>query len=396
VLLIERPRTTSLPLLVTRSRMPARRIYLVASTGFPNYGDELIGAQWLRYLARTEPDAEVWLDSPSPGNSQLLLGDLHPNVRFVDTLFRLAWAAPTEEPDAVAEFAGHAVKNPGLVPRFALGVELLQGADVFHLLGGGYVNGVWPRHLLLLAAGSELASSFGVRAAMTGAGLAPAAAAPDLMGRLVDAYAIADVRDGASGEIAADGRVTVTGDDALLEHGDHLYDGRESRSVMVCAQSDHVDAGVEAVAQTVLGTLEKWGVDASQVGFVETMPGEDRRVFELIEPALSGIRFYPFVEVWRDGLPARRGQRWITTRYHVHLLAAAAHAWGVAVPVKPGYNDVEHESLVAAGSQWTIVAPGDVATEVHGESGLRTARVEEMAAAKQAVADAVYAARSSA
>ena len=47
--------------------MSGRRIYLVGSTGFPNYGDELVASQWLRYLAEHEPDAEVWLDSPAPG-----------------------------------------------------------------------------------------------------------------------------------------------------------------------------------------------------------------------------------------------------------------------------------------------------------------------------------------
>jgi hypothetical protein len=371
--------------------MSGRRIYLVASTGFPNYGDELIAARWLRYLAQTAPDAEVWLDSPSPGNSQLILGDLHPRVRFVDTLFRIAWEAPAEEPDAVLEFAHHAVTNPGFVPRFALGVELLHGADVFHVLGGGYLNGIWPRHLLLLAAGSVLASSYGARAAFTGAGLAPAIAERDLLSRLLEAYAVADVRDEFSRGLFADGRVTVTGDDAMLDHGESTYDGRESRSVMVCAQSDHVDAGIEAVARTVLTTLEKWGVDGSQVAYVETMPGEDRRVFDLIEPSLPEIGFIPFVELWRTGLPARRGQRWIATRYHAHLLAAAAQAWGVAIPVKAGYNDVEHRGLVEAGSQWSIVAPGETADAVHGESGLRPAQVEQMAAAKREVADTVYA-----
>jgi hypothetical protein len=371
--------------------MSARRIYLVASTGYPNYGDELIAARWLQYLARTAPDAEVWLDSPSPGNSQLLLGGLHPNVRFVDTLFRIAWAAPSEQPDEIVEFAGHAVKNPGLVPRFAFGVELLQSVDLFHVLGGAYVNSVWPRHLLLLAAGSALAESYGARAAFTGAGLSPAAASPDIMSRLVGGYAVADVRDERSREIASDDRVTVCGDDALLGLGDDTYDHRDSRSVMVCAQSDHVDAGVEAVAQTVQGTLAKWGVEGSQVGYVETMPGEDRRVFELIEPSFPDIAFYPFAEVWRHGLPARRGQRWISTRYHPHLLAAVAQAWGVAVPVKAGYNDVEHQSLVAAGTRWEIVNPGDVASQAHGEPELRPAKVEPMVAAKQAVADAVYA-----
>jgi hypothetical protein len=370
--------------------MSGRRIYLVASTGFPNYGDELIAARWLRYLARTAPDAEVWLDSPSPGNSQLLLGDLHPNVRFVDTLFRIAWAAPSEHPNEIVEFAEHAVKNPGLVPRFALGVELLQSADVYHILGGGYVNSVWPRHLLLLAAGASLSASFDVKAAVTGAGLAPPAADADVLNRLVDGYAIADLRDDVSRGLFSGDRVSVSGDDSLLGLDLGSYDERESRSVMVCTQSDHVDAGVEAVAQTVLSTLERWGVDGSQVSYVETMPGEDRRVFELLEPALPDLRFYPFLEVWRAGLPARRGQRWITTRYHAHLLAAAVQAWGVAIPVKSGYNDVEHESLVAMGTQWSVVRPGETATEHHGESGLRAAKVEEMVAGKQAVAGAVY------
>jgi hypothetical protein len=370
--------------------MSARRIYLVGSTGFPNYGDELIGARWLRYLANAAPDAEVWFDSPSPGNSQLLLGGLHPKVRFVDTLFRIAWAAPSEEPDKVVEFAGHAVRNAGLVPRYAMGVELLQTVDVFHLLGGAYVNGVWPRHLLLLAAGAELAASSGARALMTGTGLAPAPAESTMMARLIGRYAVADLRDEPSRDIAGVERATVTGDDALLGLDADSYSGPDSRSVMVCAQSDHVDAGVEAVAKTVLGTLEKWGVEGSQIGYVETMPGEDRRVFELIEPSLPDIRFYPFVEVWRDGLPARRGQRWITTRYHAHLLAAAVQAWGVAIPVKAGYNDVEHKSLVDAGTQWEIVDPGGVATGVHGETGLRQARVDEMTAAKRAIADEIY------
>src|SRR5206468_906636 len=158
-----------------------------------------------------------------------------------------------------------------------------------------YLNGVWPRHLLLLGAGVALSTSFGARTAFTGACLAPAAAARDLFDRLLDGYAVADVRDPYSRELFSDDRVTVSGDDTLLGLDAETYDGRASRSVMVCGQSDHVDAGVEAVARTVQATLEKWGVEGSQVGYVETMPGEDRRVYELIEPALPDIQFYPFV-----------------------------------------------------------------------------------------------------
>ncbi|NEA29975.1 polysaccharide pyruvyl transferase family protein [Actinomadura bangladeshensis] len=59
--------------------------YLVGTTGFPNYGDELIAAMWLRHLAETAPDVEVWLDCPSPGPAQVLLGDIHLKSRFTDT-----------------------------------------------------------------------------------------------------------------------------------------------------------------------------------------------------------------------------------------------------------------------------------------------------------------------
>ena len=68
---------------------PPPTLYLVATTGHPNYGDELIAATWLKYLARVTPDSEVWLDCPNPGPSEVLLGHLHPKVRFTDTFWRL-------------------------------------------------------------------------------------------------------------------------------------------------------------------------------------------------------------------------------------------------------------------------------------------------------------------
>src|SRR4028118_988814 len=114
--------------------MAPSRIYLVGTTGHPNYGDELIGASWLRYLARTCPDAAVWLETPPPGGSELLLGHLHPNVRFVDTVFQLAWASPSEEPWVVADFVANATRNPGVVPRRAAGGRAAPP-------GGGTVGG---------------------------------------------------------------------------------------------------------------------------------------------------------------------------------------------------------------------------------------------------------------
>ncbi|WP_309235850.1 polysaccharide pyruvyl transferase family protein, partial [Amycolatopsis sp. SID8362] len=125
--------------------------YLVGPSGYPNFGDELIAATWLRYLARTEPDAEVWLDTHSPGPAQLLLGDLHPRLRCTDTLWRLCGEAPSDEPGEVAEWVRAAVADPGLAPRWDAGIDLLGRTDVLHVIGGGYLNALWPRHIGLLA-----------------------------------------------------------------------------------------------------------------------------------------------------------------------------------------------------------------------------------------------------
>jgi hypothetical protein len=370
--------------------MAGRLIYLVGSAGYPNYGDEAVAGAWLRHLARTEPEAEVWLDCPNPGAAQLYLGGLHPRVRFVDTVFRVSRGAADQAPEAIAAFAQEAARRPGFgVAHMAPGIELLHRADVYHLIGGSYVNSIWPTHLGALAAGATLQAEHGTRVAVTGLSLVPASGDAELLTRLTEGFAVTDLRDDASKDLVRHDTASVTGDDYLLAHGEENLDPRESPSTMLCLQSDLVDGDVDALATTVLETARAWGLRPDRVGYLEGIPGEDRAVFEKISAELPGMRFYPFTEVWREGLPARRGQRWITTRPSLHVAAAAAGAWGVAVPVKPGYDDVAHRDLVAKGSRWSIVEPGRTAAEAHGEAGFGRA-VDGMVEAKRALAAEVY------
>ncbi len=380
-----------------------RCFYLVATTGHPTYGDELVAAQWLRHLARVAPDAEVWIDCHSPGLSQLLLGDLHPRVRFVDTLWQLAWAAPDDAPAAVAEFVDRAVTHPGTVARYDLGQPLLRRADVLHVLGGGYVNGIWPRHLGLVAGAVAAARVTGARVGMTGHGLQPVAAGgADVLRELAGQLDVCDVRDQPSHELLAgvEGpRMSATGDDAILGWSSELLDHRDSPDVMVSAQSDLLDGTVDQVAALVAGILEAWEVEPEQVGFVESIPFDDSRVFAALGERFAGSRFYPFVELWEQGMPARPGQRWISTRFHPHLLAASADCWGVAVPIHAGYYDVAHEALIAQGTRWAVLgldAAGDasrVPQPPEGGTGFAR-RVDALSLAKGQVATTLYAAPS--
>jgi len=371
-----------------------RCYYLVGPSGFPNYGDELIASQWLRHLARTDPDADVWLDCHSPGPAQMLLGAEHPRVKFTDTLWRLCWQAPSDEPWAVASWVQHAVQDPGRAPRWVPGIELLARADVVHLIGGGYINALWPRHVGLLAGAVAAVRRSRGTAALTGLGFLPTPAhSVPLLRSLAARFDVVDVRDAPSAELL-DGISAFgpTCDDVFLGLDvRRRRDGREPRYV-ICVQSDVGEVTWPRLAGQVLDMVRAWDARPQQVGVVESMPRVDREVFALIEHELPGVQFFSFTDIWLNGLPIAPQQTWISTRFHPHLFAAAAGACGVALSVRPDYYDVKHASLLGLGSGWQLRDAGDSRPppEEPTSGGFTEDVLTRCREMKRQVADAIY------
>ena len=227
-----------------------------------------------------------------------------------------------------------------------------------HIVGGGYINSIWPHHLALVGAARGIASRYGARVAMTGAGLTPlATGSEEALGNALSLFDVVDVRDQAS-YLAIRRKVpraTMTPDDALLS-----LDGRPSpqahgtSGTMLCIQSDHVERPLTEIADYVVRTLQAWGADTQPVTLVECLPPDDSAVIPLIEPHIPRLQPLQFADLWRSGFPAGAGQRWLSTRFHPHLLAAAAGAWGVAIPVSEDYYRTKHESLIDLGSGWAL------------------------------------------
>lgn len=371
------------------SQQRASVIYLVGTSGNPNYGDELITATWLKYLARVAPNSEVWVDCPNPGPSAVLLAHLHPRVRFTDTCWRLCWESPGDGPWEVASFVQHAINNPGLAPRWVAGIELAARADVMHVIGGGFVNGIWPRHIGLLAAAVAAVRRSGGRAVMTGQGLWPVAEeAQPLLRNLVAQFTTADVRDDSSAGLVGTG-ASMTGDDMFFSTDQSLYRTDDLREIMICVQSDMLDVSVPALAGFLLDTLRTWGVHPEQVGIIEGIPRVDREVFALIEHDLPGARFYPFSEIMDAGLPAAAGQRWLSTRFHTHLMAAAVGAHGVAVSINSNYYTNKHRSLIERGSGWSL-SEGLQIPAVPTGGGFSTTALREIQEHKAKLAASIY------
>lgn len=362
-----------------------RRLYLIASSGHPNFGDEAIVRAWLRWLARHHPDDEVWLDSQWPGSATALFAGEHPRLRCVDTLFELLRGTTTAREATERLTAALRPHGPGASRLH--GLRILAGSDVVHMVGGGYANGLWPHQIGLLGAMREVRAVHGTRTAMTGQGLTPLPVHElELLRALVSCLDVADARDQLSAQAVG---VGLSGDDVLLDPESALdRDPPDAPSVIVVVQSEFHDRTPD-LARAVVARLAAWQVSSDEVAVLECIPGVDRPVFELLEPVLPGCRFIPFVEVWDRGLPVAAGQRWISTRFHPHLLASLAGAAGVAVSVRPDYYDVKHESVRSLGSAWTRGSLDGPLPDV-GPAGTVVSRASAVRQQKEQLAVEVY------
>ncbi len=364
--------------------MPSRLIYLVADPGHPNYGGEVVARRWLETIATVEPQAEVWVDCPTPGPAATLLKGAHPNLHFTDTLFRLCADAPGESPYEVDEFVTGALDDPGHAPRWIPGIDLLRGVGVFHILGGGYINTVWPRHVGLIAAARWMSHRTRARVAGTGLGLVPASdGAGDLWRKAAADFDVLTIRDQESLDLF-DGapQARPAPDDIFLRGLNSAYSRTADAApeFMICVQEDLLDGPFAPVAHTVASTLRAWGAADRPIGVVECIPRVDRRIYDELLPEFPQLQFFSLWEILRDGFPAAAHQHWISSRYHAHILAAAAGASGVTLSVRGDYYDAKHDGVRRMGSQWTSVAAGETAGDAGGPGTLpaRSARHSEV------------------
>jgi polysaccharide pyruvyl transferase WcaK-like protein len=369
-------------------------VYLVGTAGHPHYGDEVVTACWLRYYAQHMPDAEVWLDTPRPGQTAVLHGGSHPRLRCVDTLYHACWNAPTEQPSDCVDFGAAVVDEPGRLPREASGVSALARASVVHILGGGYINAIWPRHLTLLGAARRVAERTGAGSALTGAALTPASeAAAPVLADVLATFDVVDCRDAASSDLVAPGvpHRTQTGDDALVDLQRQPITRRDQPAAVVEVQSDLIDRPLADLADEVVALLRQWGRDEGEVLLLESLPPTDLAVAELLTQRLPHVQVRPFEMLWRDGFPMVNEAPWITTRFHTHLMAAAAGAWGVALAASSAIA-AQHDSLIALGSGWATTAGSSTPIPM-GAPSLRpfADRFADLVADKTAVAHSVLA-----
>lgn len=173
----------------------ARAHYLIGEAGFPNYGDEIIAREWVKYLAQVDPEVPVIFDCLCAGPAAAILHGLHPKLTVVDTVAQLCMTdrerlwhalpeadrASTAIEDIPAETIGaelcKALDDEGYGARYAAGIRLLtKKTQDLHIIGGGYMRSVWNANLARLSA-ALWAQLHHMPAVVSGVGLEPLNAA---------------------------------------------------------------------------------------------------------------------------------------------------------------------------------------------------------------------------
>lgn len=325
-------------------------IYLVSAAGQPNFGDEFITRAWLDWLAEHHPRQDVWLDCLEPGRAAHLFRDTHPRLRTTNTLWQTAHMADRGGVVENASWVEEVVSHLGS-PRNDLGLRDLREMSSIHLLGGGYLNSIWWKNLAIIAALTEVKRRYGVRIFATGQGLLPHDV--DSQQWMRDQMSQFDYAEARDRESASRFGIRAGTDDAFLAFVNRrrIYAPREfCPDQMVLLQADPVAEDAESrlagYVREVTGRAGK-----QSVGFAEGVPPDDSRL--AIRSVEEGAEFFPFMRMWEDGFPAYAGQAWLTSRFHFHLLAAAAGASGTFVNVRSGYYDIKHDLLLEVGTGWS-------------------------------------------
>lgn len=343
--------------------------YIIAEPGYPNYGDELIAREWLKYLAAFRPEAPVFLDCTRPGPAATILRGIHPNLTVVDTVSRLTFENVYADGDIergrvadIAAFLRNALDDEGRAARYSAGIEILRNeVSGIHFVGGGYMNGRWTANLARLEVGAWAAEQ-SLPVIATGEGLMPLEDnAKTYVRGAANGFSKFTVRDEKSKE-ALDPlqQCDLMPDDCFINGLSGVYsDDDNLPETMVCVQSDFVKDRT-ALNQHVLNVLESWKVKPTDsIGVVECNPYVDYPIMQVLMDAGYEPRFYPTSYLLRHGFPAKEGQRWLTTRYHPHLLAAARGCIGSFVSVDADYYSVKHNAVLRMGSNWTESVLGE-------------------------------------
>lgn len=331
----------------------------------PNYGDELIVQNWVRwYLARGVDELTV---SGSSARVLRMVAAPHGTIRAseVARVARFATPGPEERNFYSCIEAGFRHISDPSNDHTPLSREFLD-AEIIHLHGGGYLNSKWPTHAFLLGLVWGAKQRTHAVAVGTGLGWGPLDA-PEGPGRVMlrdalESLDFMEVRDDWSYDFLSDvaPRASVINglDDAFLQPVNAI---RRAGSALHLSlhSNESADDVISQLSRGYVGAFDSlyfWMCTAGDAGAYGSLAKKFPSVLPL---SWAGLL---------DGIPLHETNVMITARFHPHLVGARLGMTGL-YQSGSGYYDVKHGSLLALGSPFTAGNVGDLVEANAGAAG---------------------------
>ena len=336
------------------------KIYIVSIAGYPNFGDDLILKNWISFIRSVSNNCEIIIDVPEVSNVITYYNNM--NIKTTSTVWNIIWST---------EFSGdfnhyYELIKSTLNNRFhhlRNAILNLLDADVFHIVGGGFINKIWPQNLGMVYIGYYLKQRFNTVCYITGNSFYPFPPLHSNLDIFLSSYDYAESRDEQSHKRY---KINYGFDDCYLDsyrcfanyqdNLKHLY-----ADVFICLQSDLITnefyaTAIESLRNLILSlmTLNK------SIAYIEAIPGIDHKAYLELSDLIPQKNLILANDVLRQSFPIREDQIWFSSRYHHHLLASMRGCRGCALVINNDYYFNKHDSLLKNGTGWSL---WDVRTE---------------------------------
>ncbi|WP_426508060.1 polysaccharide pyruvyl transferase family protein [Serratia proteamaculans] len=241
-------------------------------------------------------------------------------------------------------------------------------SDIVHLIGGGYVNNLWPSNYALVA----IAYLYGIHCSVpvvgTGLGLYPAEINQELV-ELFQNFDFIDVRDEYSHKLIPSS--IYTGDDALLKFNDFSCVIKNSeKPFLAISIQNHLFDGEDIIdyifSKEFLRHFISNGIN--DIIVIEAAPEDNvkfsRGNLQNATELAFDIKFITGNELIENGIPYHPNSKVISSRYHINLLYTMLGLEGVAI-IDNDYYENKHNSIVSVGGKWPIFNKEDFLSKIN-------------------------------
>lgn len=336
---------------------------LIGSVGGPNFGDEAIMRVWIESYLEKSQNNVVFFDGYARENLNKISKNMfYPNAYLSSESQSIFNSTKSLHFSDGKNMASNLNDYCNKIKKISDSIKELN-VEQIHIFGGGYINSIWPDNYLLLVSSVLAAAEANIPLIASGQGLTPSNQNYMKFLQFFKYFSFCDVRDKESFGIISDiiktDKGSFTGDDAILSFlmkKNPLVKEESTPSVVFCVQNDLFDGNLFAkkiLSDEIFSFFS--GKGFKNFKFISAMHNdyfpEDENIKKMATKHNISITHINEMQLIKYGIPVHKDSFFITSRYHVHLLASLWGCKGISL-YKNEYYKIKHDAVNMMGSLW--------------------------------------------